>query len=215
MKLSDLIVVTTNKNKLAEINQILGTNHQVSKIDIPEIQSLDLDEVITHKVKKAYRILKKPVLVEDVSLEIKSLGGLPGTFVKFFLNTLGTEGTVALIRSKDKSVKSKAAVGIYDGKTLKIFKGIVKGTLSAKNRGSYGFGFDKVFIPKGYKQTFAQMPPKLKNKISHRAKALRKVKKFLNSWASSHKQDHRRPRLTDADRQARRFQKTPEPRHEF
>ncbi|MBI2327330.1 hypothetical protein HYU92_03320, partial [Candidatus Curtissbacteria bacterium] len=47
MKLSDLTVVTTNENKLAEINQILGTNHQVSKIDIPEIQSLDLDEVIT------------------------------------------------------------------------------------------------------------------------------------------------------------------------
>ena len=63
MKLKDLIVVTTNKNKLSEINTILGTNHQVSKIDIPEIQSLDLDEVITAKAKAAYEKLRKPVLV--------------------------------------------------------------------------------------------------------------------------------------------------------
>src|SRR3989338_5446815 len=124
LKLSDLVVVTTNKDKLAEINEILGTNHKVSKNDITEIQSLDLDEVIADKAKKAYQIVKKPVLVEDVSLEIKSLSGLPGPLVKFF---------------------------------------------------------DKVFIPKGYRQTFAQMPPEIKNQISHRAKALRKIKAHLTS----------------------------------
>lgn len=179
MKLSDLVVVTTNPNKLAEINQILGTNHQVSKIDIPEIQTQDLDELITHKAKEAYRQVKKPVLVEDVSLAIKSLGGLPGTFVKFFLNALGTEGTAALAKGQDTSTTSTAAVAIFDGKSLKIFKGQVKGTLSLKNRGEHGFGFDKIFIPAGYKQTFAQMPPNVKNQISHRAKALRKLKKYL------------------------------------
>ncbi|OGE11657.1 hypothetical protein A3H87_04835 [Candidatus Curtissbacteria bacterium RIFCSPLOWO2_02_FULL_42_37] len=181
MKLKDLIVVTTNKNKLSEINTILGTNHQVSKIDIPEIQSLDLDEVITAKAKAAYEKLRKPVLVEDVSLQIKALGNLPGPFVKFFLATLGTEGTVRLVKDRDTTTKATDAVAIFDGKNLKIFRGTVVGTLSSKNRGTHGFGFDKVFIPKGFKQTFAQMPPHVKNQISHRAKALMKVKKYLTS----------------------------------
>jgi len=179
MKLSDITVVTTSRDKLVEINKILGTNHEVSKIEIPETQSLNLDEVITEKAKAAYKIIKKPVLVEDVSLEIKTLKGLPGTLVKFFLQTLGTEGTVKLVGKSKSDTTVTAAVAIYDGKNIKIFKGTVYGTLSPKNRGSHGFGFDKVFIPNGYTKTYAQMPDKLKNKISHRAKALQKVKEYL------------------------------------
>ena len=120
-------------------------------------------------------------MVEDVSFEIKALGGLPGTFIKFFLKTLGTDGTVALVKGKDTATKVTAAAAIYDGDNLKVFKGSIYGTLSPKNKGEYGFGFDKVFIPAGYKQTLAQMPPSLKNKISHRAKALRKVLAYLDT----------------------------------
>ena len=181
LTLSDLVVVTSSRDKLAEINEILGTNHKVSKLDIWEIQSLDLDEVIENKAKSAYQEIKKPVLVEDVSFEIKALGGLPGTFIKFFLKTLGTEGTVALVKGKDTATKVTTAAAIYDGENLKVFKGTIYGTLLPKNRGEYGFGFDKVFIPKGYKKTLAQMPPSLKNKISHRAKTLKKVLAYLDS----------------------------------
>src|SRR3989344_139391 len=156
IRLADLVIVTSNENKLAEINEILGTNHKVSKIDIPEIQSLDLDEIIACKAKVAYAKIKKPVLVEDISLEIKSLNGLPGTFVKFFLQKLGTEGTVKLVGKSKTDTTVTAAIAIYDGKNLIMFKGKVTGSLSPKNRGEYGFGFDKVFIPKGYKQTYAQ-----------------------------------------------------------
>lgn len=180
MKIKDLTIVTTNKNKLTEINEILGTNHEVSKIDIPEIQSLDLDEVITHKAKAAFAKIKKPVLVEDISFEIKALNGLPGPFVKFFLSHIGTEGTVKLIKGRKTDTTVTAAAAVYDGKSLKIFKGKVSGTLSKKNRGEGGFGFDKVFIPRGYQETYAQMSQALKNKISHRALALKKVKQFLS-----------------------------------
>lgn len=180
IKLEDIVVVTSNKNKLSEINEILGTNHKVSKIDICEIQSLDLDEVIAQKAKDAYEKIKRPVLVEDISLEIEALGGLPGPLVKFFLNTVGTEGTVRMIHGKNTKTKVVAAVAVYDGKHLRIFKGVVFGTLSKKDKGSSGFGFDKIFIPKGYNKTYAQMPQSLKNKISHRALALRRVKKFLS-----------------------------------
>src|SRR3990167_10399476 len=181
MLLKNLIVVTSSPDKLAEINEILGTSHKVSTLDIPEIQSLDLDEVIENKAKSAYQKIKKPVLVEDVSFEIKAFGGLPGTFIKFFLKTLGTEGTVAFVKGEDTTTKVTDAVAIFDGKNLKIFKGTIYGTLSPKNRGEYGFGFDKVFIPAGYNQTLGEMPPDVKNQISHRAKVLRKVKRYLTS----------------------------------
>lgn len=179
LKISDLTVVTSNKNKLKEINKILGTNHKIANLNIPEVQSLNPDEVIEKKAKAAFDLLKKPVLVEDISFEIKTLKGLPGTFVKFFLETLGTEGTVKLIGKQKTDTKVTATFAVFDGKNLKIAKGVVWGTLSKKNRGEAGFGFDKVFIPKGHKKTYAQMSSEQKNKISHRAKALRKIKVYF------------------------------------
>ena len=179
IQLTDLVVVTTNPGKVAEINEILGTSHKTSSLNIPEVQSLDLDEVITQKAKAAYQILKKPVLVTDVSLEIEGLNGLPGTFVKFFLETLGTEGTVDLLKGKSKKTKATDAIAIYDGKTLKIFKGSAEGKVAPKDRGKNGFGFDKVFISRGYTKTWAELDTKVKNKISHRAIALQKLKKYL------------------------------------
>ena len=65
IKLSDLVVITSNENKLSEINAILGTNHKVSTVDVEEIQSLDLDKVIIAKAKAAYAKIKKPILVTD------------------------------------------------------------------------------------------------------------------------------------------------------
>lgn len=179
IKLKDLVVITSNENKLSEINAILGTNHKVSTIDIPEIQSLNLDEVITAKAKAAYAKLKKPVLVTDVSLEIAGLRGLPGPFVKFFLTTLGPAKTAKLIRGKGTKTKVTDAVAIYDGRTLKIFKGVVWGKVIPKVKGKMGFGFDKVFIPNGYKKTYAQMSASLKNAISHRAKAIQQAARYL------------------------------------
>lgn len=180
MKLKDLVVVTSNIGKVGEINYILGANHKVSTIDIPEIQSLDLDEVITAKAKIAWQKIKKPVLVTDVSLEIEGLGGLPGPFVKFFLKTLGAEKTVQLVKGSRRT-KVTDAVAIYDGKTLKIFKGTIWGKVIPKAKGTNGFGFDFVFVPDGYNKTWAQMPSSLKNKISHRARALQKLKKYLEN----------------------------------
>ena len=179
MSLKDLTFITSNKNKAKEIRNILGSSIKIKELELAEIQSLDLDHVITEKAKLAFSIIKKPVIVEDISFEIASLNGLPGTFIKFFLQTLGTEGTVKLVGNKPTDTKVTAAVALYDGQKLKTFKGIVKGTLSKTNKGESGFGFDRIFIPRGYKQTYAQMDPQLKNKISHRAKALKKLKKFL------------------------------------
>lgn len=181
MNLKNIIVVTSNKHKVAEINQILGTNYRVSPHDIPEIQSMDLDVVIAAKAKAAYELFKKPVLVTDVSLDLAALNGLPGPFVKFFVQTLGAGGTVKLIRGKSKKAVVTDALGLFDGKSLKIFKGKIEGTLADIPRGNSGFGFDVVFIPKGQKKTYAQMTESEKNEISHRSIALKKLKAYLDS----------------------------------
>lgn len=181
MKIKGLVVVTSNKHKVSEINAILGTKYKASKEDIPEIQSLDLDAVIEAKAKAAYEKFKKPVLVTDVSLEIESLNGLPGTFVKYFVQTLGAGKTSLLIKSKNRKAKVTDALGLYDGTDLKIFKGTMRGTISERPRGNSGFGFDVVFIPNGQKKTYAQMSQAEKNEISHRAVALGKLKNYLKS----------------------------------
>jgi non-canonical purine NTP pyrophosphatase (RdgB/HAM1 family) len=181
MNLKNIVVVTSNKHKVAEINQILGTNYKVSKIDVPEIQSLNLDEVIEAKARAAYELIKKPVLVTDVSLEIKALNGLPGPFVKYFVQTIGAGGTASLIKGKSKKAVVTDALGLFDGKVLKIFKGTLEGTLADSPRGNSGFGFDVVFIPKGHKKTYAQMSETEKNKISHRSIALSKLKTYLET----------------------------------
>ncbi len=178
-KLADYTFITSNKNKALELRQILGSSIKIKELDLDEIQSLDLDEVIKAKAKAAYEIVKKPVIVEDISFSIKYLNGLPGPFIKYFLMSIGTEGTVKLIGGNPSNTTVTAAIAAYDGQKLKIFKGVVKGTLSKTNKGESGFGFDRIFIPSGYKQTYAQMDSELKNKISHRAKALNKLKKFL------------------------------------
>lgn len=183
MKLSNIVVVTSNKYKIAEINKILGTNYKVFSLNVPEIQSLNLDEVITAKAKAAFAIVKKPVLVTDVSLEIEALNGLPGPFVKYFVDTISPAGTVNLIKDKSKKAKVTDALGLYDGKTMKIFKGTVHGILANKPRGSSGFGFDVVFIPSGYKKTYAQMTALEKNTISHRSIALQKLKEYIKAHA--------------------------------
>jgi non-canonical purine NTP pyrophosphatase (RdgB/HAM1 family) len=183
-KISDYTFVTSNKHKTLEIRQILGPEIKIKELDLDEIQSLDLDKVIKAKALAAYEIVKKPVIVEDISFAIKSLNDLPGPFIKFFLMSIGTEGTVKLIGNNPSDTTVTAAIATYDGQKLKIFKGVVKGTLSKTNKGESGFGFDRIFIPNGYKQTYAQMDPILKNKISHRAKALKKLKEYLQSRSS-------------------------------
>ncbi|MEK7580674.1 MAG: non-canonical purine NTP pyrophosphatase [Patescibacteria group bacterium] len=180
MNLKYFTFITSNKNKALEIRQILGPDIKIKELDLDEIQSLDIDKVIKAKAKAAYEIVKKPVVVEDISFEIKALNGLPGTFIKFFLMKIGTEGTVKLIGKNSSDTTVTAAIGAYDGQKLKIFKGVVKGTLSKTNKGESGFGFDRIFIPTGYNKTYAQLDPILKNKISHRAKALKKLSLYLS-----------------------------------
>jgi non-canonical purine NTP pyrophosphatase (RdgB/HAM1 family) len=180
-----LYLVSGNQEKVKEAQAILGVPIEIANIDLDEIQSMNLKEVAGKKVEEAFKIVKKPVFVEDVCLKIEALEGFPGPLVKFFLQTLGNEKVIELLKNeKNRKIRVESATGYHDGKKAHVFIGGFDGTISKELRGNDGWGFDFFVIPDGYTQTFAEMGFEQKNKISHRKKSLDMLKRFLNSQSN-------------------------------
>lgn len=176
-----ITVVTGNSGKLKEIKLIAGDKLDLSMqdLDINEIQSLDFMTIIKDKAQQAYSYVKGPVMVDDVSAGLDSLGGLPGPFIKFFNEVLGEGALYKLTKSADETVTITCIAAYYDGKTLVTGTGTIKGTVVSP-RGSNGFGFDQVVMPEGYSLTMAEMSTLEKSKISHRSKAFHDLIDKLN-----------------------------------
>ncbi|MEE9323823.1 MAG: RdgB/HAM1 family non-canonical purine NTP pyrophosphatase [Candidatus Aenigmarchaeota archaeon] len=172
--------VTSNRNKFIEAGKILGFDIKQAKLEIPEIQSLNIKEITEDKARKAYAKLKKPLIVEDTALYIKSWKNFPGPLISWVIKTMGING-ICKFTGKDRSAKAEACVAYYDGKRMKTFSGIIKGEISKRPRGRKRFDWDRIFIPHGFNKTFSEMELSEKNKISHRMKAFKKLKGFLGS----------------------------------
>lgn len=181
MKLPKITLVSGNKNKAEEVQRIIGIPLEFKDIDIDEIQSMDLEKVASHKLNEAYGIIGGPVIVDDVSFEIDTWESFPGPFIKWALKGKNDPSLILRILGDEENRKAKArlAVGFHDGEKQHIFIGEVLGTVSLEARGRDGFGWDKIFIPDGYGETFAEMEPEIKDSISHRRHALDKFKDFL------------------------------------
>ncbi|EKE21301.1 MAG: Ham1 family protein [uncultured bacterium] len=156
-------------------------NHPIDhrKIDLDEIQSSDLKEIIEHKVREAYKKIKKPVIVEDVSLEFKALGGLPGPFIRFFVDNMSLQSICSLLNGKDRTAMAKCAIGYFDGTTLKIFEKEAKGKIVKKPSGKNGWDWDKIFIHDGHAVTRASLDDIGYQKAYSMMKPLAKLKKFF------------------------------------
>ena len=178
-----LCFVTSNKDKVDEAQKILGIPIEIVNLDIDEIQSLDLKKVVEAKAREAYKRVRKPVFVDDVSFEVRAWNGFPGPFIKF-IRQAGNNSFDLLLRmlaaEKDKTVRITAGIGYHDGKKVHVIEGSCMGRIVSR-RGDKAWGFDPYVIPQGYTKTFGELDENIKNKISHRAKALRNFKKFLNS----------------------------------
>lgn len=158
----------------------MGFPIEIADVDLVEIQSLNLEDIITNKVKEAYKKLKKPVLVDDVGIFFDAWNGFPGPFIKFLYQSGGGELILKMLAGeKNRNVTIKAAAGFYDGKKLLTCVVDVKGTVATEERGEDGWAFDFVFIPEGDTRTFAQMGTKEKNKRSHRFKSMNMMKMLL------------------------------------
>ncbi len=178
-----LTFVTGNPNKLREVQAIMGDEYVTESlaIDVPEIQSLDPREVLEAKLIAALQQHAGPLAIEDTSLIIPALGKLPGTFIKYFEQELGPDGAYRLATlAEDKSAYALTVIGYADEQgRLHYFEGRVDGQMVSP-RGDKGWGFDFTFQPDGYKQTYSEMGADMKSTMSHRFKAFRALRAYLD-----------------------------------
>ncbi|KAL3281558.1 hypothetical protein HHI36_004766 [Cryptolaemus montrouzieri] len=178
--------VTGNSKKLEELVQILGSSFPrkiiSSNVDLPELQG-EIDVICKKKCLEASSIVKGPVIVEDTCLCFNALKGLPGPYIKWFLQQLEPEGLYKLlIGFEDKTAQAVCTFAYHsgiEGEEVILFKGVTDGEI-VEPRGSRDFGWDPCFQPKGYNITYAEMPKEEKNKISHRFRALDSLRAYFN-----------------------------------
>lgn len=195
MSENTITFVTGNANKLKEVIAILSTSEsqdgmsKVGKYSITN-KSLDLDEVqgtieevTINKAKAAANILKGPVLVEDTCLGFEAFNNLPGPYIKWFVKSIGLSGLVDMLyKFENKGANAICTFGYCEGPNaeVKLFQGVTKGNI-VDSRGPTDFGWDSVFEPEGFDETYAEMDKKTKNTISHRFRALDKLRDFLTN----------------------------------
>lgn len=182
--MDDLVFITGNQDKADYASKYFGRPIEHLKVDVDEIQSLDLHEIVQHKVRQAYAVVKRPVMVEDVSLEFTALGGLPGPFIKFFLSALGLEGTAALLEGKDRSAAARCVIGYYDGTDEQYFEGNAPGRIVDKPRLGRGFGFDPLFINEGFDVPRSEMSEEDHDRTYSEIKPFGKLKEYLENKAT-------------------------------
>ena len=181
----EALFVTGNHNKAREAAEILGIELRSIALDLPELQDLDVAQVATVKAAAAREALgapDSPILVEDSGLVVEAWNGLPGAFTKWFLASVGNEGILRMLSGEEnRSARAACAVAIAfgDGST-RVFLGEVGGMIAPEPRGSGGFGWDPIFVPEGYAETYAELGPG-KHEDSHRARALRAVREALRA----------------------------------
>lgn len=174
--------ITGNKHKFKEVKELLKPIRiKRLDIDLTEIQSIEPKVIISYKLKQAFKHHSGPFIIEDSSLVVEAFGNkLPGPFIKYFNIHLGPKN-LAKIAIKMRKQKAKALVLLALAKNpseVLLFKGFITGKIVSP-KGEYGFGYDPIFKPTGSKLTLGQM--KLHNNFLHsaRAKAVKKLKKYL------------------------------------
>ena len=178
--MNKITFITGNEKKSKYLSDFFGMEVDHLKLDLPEIQSLDLREVVEDKVRRAYEAVKAPVLVEDVSLKFSALGDLPGPLIKWFLKSLGNEKICDMLdKLGNREAIAEVNYAYCDKNGVVVFPGLVRGKISETPRGGEGFGFDPIFIPDGYTKNWAEMTPQEKHDTAMRKEPLEKLKLFF------------------------------------
>jgi len=188
----ELIAATRNAHKTREIQHILGPEFRVRDLLVhPEVSKIresgtSFEENAKLKALAASKQLPGLVIADDSGLEVDALGGAPGIYsaryggsnatdsdrIKKILGELGR----VCATPDGRHARFRCVVALArDGKLLGTFEGIVEGKIADEIRGDSGFGYDPIFIPEGFDQTFGEMPAEVKNTISHRAKGIRSL----------------------------------------
>lgn len=194
-----LVFATNNKHKLDEVRKITS-HHPVEIVSLAEINCFDdipetADTLEGNALQKAHYIQEKFGLncfADDTGLEVEALNNAPGVYSARYAGP-GHDSEANMKKllqemegKENRKARFRTVIAlVWNGKTY-TFEGIVNGTITTAKRGENGFGYDPIFIPEGYEQTFAELGNDIKNQISHRAKAVEKLDEFLTQL-SDHK----------------------------
>jgi XTP/dITP diphosphohydrolase len=186
-----LVFATNNKHKIREISDLLDDRFEVTGLaeigiteDIPE----DADNLADNAMFKARYVHERTglnVFADDTGLEVDALGGAPGVYSARYAGTSKdpSDNIIKLLKElegvEDRKARFRTVIALIYDNSEYLFEGKVEGGIIKMRRGSGGFGYDPVFIAEGYDLTFAEMPLSEKNKISHRAMAMRKLIEFI------------------------------------
>lgn len=192
MNISKLVIASRNKHKIGEMQQLLSPLgiEVLSTADFPELNEVveDRPTLKGNALKKARYVAKEtclPALSDDTGLEVEALSGKPGVYSARFAGPDATyEDNVFKLLNELEGVDNRNArfrtiVALVDGDEEFTFEGICNGEIIEDQRGTEGFGYDPIFRPDGYDQTFAELDGSTKNMISHRGKAVENFVKFL------------------------------------
>jgi XTP/dITP diphosphohydrolase len=192
-----LTIATHNRHKTKEIGQILGPSWHVRDLsEVPGALQVEetgktFEENAALKALAVSRRIEGLVLADDSGLEVEALEGAPGVYSARYAgrganDQLNRELLVNRLRAAgfDGGAPGRfrcVMVLASDGALLGSFHGVVEGQVLSVERGTRGFGYDPLFVPEGYSQTFGELPGSIKNTLSHRARALAQVIEFLKN----------------------------------
>ncbi|HSX28418.1 MAG TPA: non-canonical purine NTP pyrophosphatase [Candidatus Saccharimonadales bacterium] len=177
-----LTFITGNAGKAAYVAKALGQLIDHHKLDLDELQSMDLRTIVAHKVQQAYDHLQAPVLVEDVALECHALGRLPGPFIKWFIEEAGNQKICDMLGAfEDRSATARICYGLHDGTTVQFFEASMEGHIAAAPRGGQGFGWDQIFVSQGMDRTRAELTEAENHATSMRYEPLQKIAAWLKN----------------------------------
>jgi len=187
--MQQLVIASNNAHKIGEIKEIVGDIELLSLKDIAFNAEIPepfhtFEENALAKASAIYKFCGKNIFADDSGICVNALGGAPGVDSAHYSGERDDEKNLqkvltALKDKEDKSAFYKAVIClIWDGEVY-YFEGICEGKVIDEKRGEGGFGYDPIFIPDGYEQTFAELALSTKNMISHRGKAVKKMVEFL------------------------------------
>jgi XTP/dITP diphosphohydrolase len=191
-----LIFATHNKNKLKEVRDLMPNHLQLLSLDelniFDEIEETDstIEGNALLKAQAIYKLTGQNCFADDSGLLVDALDGAPGVYSARYAgeqksNEANMEKLLSELANKEnRNAHFKTVIAlIIDGKEF-LFEGTINGKIISEKKGNDGFGYDPIFLPDGYSETFAQMNSETKNAISHRGIALKKMIEFVTSTSS-------------------------------
>ena len=187
-----IVFATNNQHKLEEIRAILGSSFEVVSLadigcheDIPETGTT-LEENALQKAQYIYDHYHTDVFADDTGLEVEALNGAPGVYSARYAGGEGHDSEANMTKllhelgeNNNRKARFRTIIALILQGQVHLFEGIVNGEIIRERRGGEGFGYDPIFQPDGYDQTFAELGNDIKNQISHRARATKKFADYL------------------------------------